>query len=89
MPKALKLLLIFFASSSVCPLTPIENHLRQRGGQAGYPGGFLAHYLHGVLYPEGLVPRSQWGLALLLVLINALAYGGWWYRLRVSREQVP
>ena len=68
------------ASSSVCPLTPLENKLRQLGGPAGYQGGFLAHYLHGVLYPLRLVPRIQWALALALILINALAYAGWWQR---------
>jgi len=75
-------------SSSICPLTPLENHLRQLGGEAGYQGGFLAHYLHGILYPAGLQPRLQWGLAGLLILINALAYGGWWFR-RAMRHPVP
>ena len=32
-------------SHTLCPLTPLENHLRHLGGEAGYSGGFLAHYL--------------------------------------------
>ena len=60
----------------VCPLTPLENHLRQLGGEAGYAGGFLAHYLVRVLYPPGLTWHIQWLLAALLLLINAVAYGG-------------
>jgi hypothetical protein len=62
-------------SHSICPLTPLENHLRQLGGQAGYSGGFLAHYLGRILYPPGLTAQVQWVLAGLLVLINVLAYG--------------
>ena len=27
----------------ICPLTPLENSLRQRGGEAGYSGGFIDH----------------------------------------------
>ena len=62
-------------SHSICPLTPLENHLRRLGGEAGYPGGFLAHYLVRVLYPPGLTWHIQWELAGLLLLLNVLAYG--------------
>ena len=33
----------------ICPLTPVENQLRQRAGSAGYEGGFVEHYLLPVL----------------------------------------
>ena len=36
----------------VCPLTPLENALRIRAGEAGYAGGFVEHYLLGIVYPE-------------------------------------
>jgi len=62
-------------SATICPLTPLENHLRDLGGEAGYGGGFLAHYLVAVLYPPGLTWHIQWVLAGLLVGINAVAYG--------------
>ena len=29
----------------VCPLTALQNYLLRRGGQPGYRGGFIAHYL--------------------------------------------
>jgi hypothetical protein len=61
-------------SHSICPLTPLENHLRRLGGEAGYQGGFLAHYLVRVLYPPGLTWHIQWELAALLLLVNVLAY---------------
>ena len=62
-------------SHSICPLTPLENHLRQLGGDAGYSGGFLARYLGRILYPPGLTWQVQWVLAALLLLINVVAYG--------------
>jgi hypothetical protein len=69
-------------SHSICPLTPLENRLRHLGGEAGYSGGFLAHYLARVLYPPGLTWQIQWVLAALLVAINVIAYGGLWVRAR-------
>jgi Protein of Unknown function (DUF2784) len=63
-------------SSAICPLTPLENTLRHRGGEAGYSGGFLAHYLAGILYPAGLTAHIQWLLAALLVALNVAAYVG-------------
>ncbi|MGB6602779.1 MAG: DUF2784 domain-containing protein [Steroidobacteraceae bacterium] len=70
------------ASHSVCPLTPLENHLRALGGVAGYSGGFIDHYLLRVLYPPGLTPDLQWLLAAVLLALNAVAYGGFWLRHR-------
>jgi hypothetical protein len=69
-------------SHRICPLTPLENHLRERGGEAGYSGSFLAHYLHGLLYPPGLTADTQWVLAGFLLVVNAVAYGGLWVRHR-------
>jgi hypothetical protein len=71
-------------SSQVCPLTPLENYLRHRGGEAGYSGGFLRHYIIAVLYPPGLTPQMQWGLAAVLIAINVLAYAVVWRRRRRS-----
>ena len=28
-----------------CPLTPLQNYLQHRAGEAGYSGGFISHYL--------------------------------------------
>ncbi len=67
-------------SSTVCPLTPLENHLRQLGGEAGYSGGFIAHYILPVLYPAGLNPRVQVVLGVFVVLLNVAAYLVVWRR---------
>jgi hypothetical protein len=62
-------------SGRVCPLTPLENLLRRRAGQAGYAESFIEHYLLALVYPEGLTPALQLGAAALVVAANALAYG--------------
>jgi hypothetical protein len=36
----------------VCPLTPLEQKLRVQAGQEGYAGGFVEHYVGGLLYPD-------------------------------------
>jgi hypothetical protein len=73
-------------SHSICPLTPLENQLRHRAGEAGYSGGFLAHYLLAVLYPPGLTWHVQWLLAGLLIALNVVAYARY---LRPRRAAVP
>ena len=56
-----------------CPLTPLENWLRRLGGEAGYSGGFVDHYVLPVLYPD-LGPRAATALAALVLVVNALVY---------------
>lgn len=69
-------------SGRICPLTPLENFLREAGGSAGYPGGFVEHYLLPVLYPAGLTRDAQWLLGGGLVLFNVLVYFLLWRRRR-------
>jgi len=59
----------------ICPLTPLENSLRERGGGAGYSGGFIEHYIQSVLYPAGLTRGTQIVLGSLALLVNLTAYG--------------
>jgi hypothetical protein len=59
----------------VCPLTPLENRLRLRAGLAGYPGGFLEHYMVPILYPAGLTRQAQMILGALALAANLIAYG--------------
>jgi hypothetical protein len=58
----------------ICPLTPLENWLRQRGGQAAYTTSFVDQYLMPVLYPAALSREIQWVLGGLVVAINAILY---------------
>ncbi len=59
----------------ICPLTPLENALRRSAGDAGYPGGFVDHYLIPLIYPPGLTRDLQIGLGIAVFAVNALAYG--------------
>jgi uncharacterized protein DUF2784 len=59
----------------ICPLTPLENSLRRLGGEAGYSGGFIQHYIQPVLYPAGLTRGTQIVLGTLALLVNLIAYG--------------
>jgi hypothetical protein len=74
------------ASGGICPLTPLEDSLRRAAGQAGYRGGFIDHYLGGLIYPAGLTREAQWLAAGVLLAINALAYGLIVARARQARK---
>jgi len=66
----------------VCPLTPLENSLRLRAGDAGYTGGFIEHYLIPLLYPEALTARTQVVLGLAVIAVNVVVYALAWRRWR-------
>ena len=61
-------------AGSVCPLTPLENWFRARGGQGAYTSGFIDHYVMPVLYPASLSRELQWVLGSVVVLTNVAAY---------------
>ena len=58
----------------ICPLTPLENALREAGGRAAYAGGFVEHYVVPVLYPEALTRGFQLALGSAVLLVNGLIY---------------
>jgi hypothetical protein len=58
----------------ICPLTPLENSLRVRGGGQGYQGDFIDHYVLPVLYPHGLNKNIQLVLGVFALAVNVLAY---------------
>ena len=57
-----------------CPLTPLENWLRQRGGERGYTSDFIARYILPTLYPEELTREVQIALGAFVILINLTIY---------------
>jgi len=68
----------------ICPLTPLENWLRNRGGEAGFSGGFIDHYLTPLVYPAGLTRGMQLALGAFVVAINIAAYAMIWRRRRAK-----
>jgi hypothetical protein len=69
----------------VCPLTPLENWLREKGGGLVYRTGFVEHYLLPLLYPATLTRTSQILLGLLVLGVNLGLYG--WILWRTSQKQ--
>ncbi len=69
----------------ICPLTPLENHLRRLGAQAGYPGGFVERYLLPAIYPE---PFPRWlslALGAAVLAVNGAVYAAVLARARRRR----
>ena len=62
-------------TGGICPLTPIEVRFRRLGGEEGYTGSFIEHYLVPIIYPSGLTRGHQLVLGSLVVAINLGAYG--------------
>jgi len=85
LPAAAWGVLIEFAGW-ICPLTPLEKHLRIQGGEAGYAGGFINHYLLPLIYPDGLTRELQWLAGALLIAINAAIYLKLWRGRRDRRH---
>ena len=71
-----------------CPLTPLENYFRLRGGEAGYSGSFVEHYIEPVVYPAGLTPTIQVMIGCGVFLINAIVYTLIVTRWRRERRQI-
>ncbi len=74
-------------TGGVCPLTPLEVALRRRGGEAGYAGGFVEHYVLPLLYPSALTRPVQVALGAAVVLVNVVVYWWWWRMRRVTRPR--
>lgn len=73
-------------AGGICPLTPLENHLRALAHQQGYAGGFVEHYVFGLLYPEGLTREVQIVLGVGVLALNGAVYAWLLYRRRRARD---
>jgi hypothetical protein len=58
----------------ICPLTPLENYLRERAGSSAYQGDFIEHYLVPVLYPAQLTRMRQTWFGALAIIVNLCVY---------------
>lgn len=58
----------------LCPLTPLENWLRERGGGQVYASSFVERYIIPTLYPEALSRELQWLLGGFVVAVNVAVY---------------
>jgi hypothetical protein len=69
----------------ICPLTPLENRLRELGGGTAYEGDFVAKYVLPIVYPENLTQRTQLLLGVIVVVANAAVYAFVWKSRRRAR----
>ncbi len=76
-------------SGGICPLTPLENALRARGGGGSYRGDFVDHYLLPTLYPDNLSLSIQMMLGTLVVGVNLIAYARAYRAWKRTRCVVP
>ncbi|MDG3011172.1 DUF2784 domain-containing protein [Rhodococcus sp. D2-41] len=56
-----------------CPLTAVENWARRRAGESTLDGGFIAHYITGVLYPADALTAVR----ILAAVTVAVSWAGY------------
>lgn len=76
-------------SGWICPLTPLENWLREQGGGRGYTGDFLGHYLEALLYPDNLSRNTQLLYGAVAIVVNVAIYLWLWRRERLTSSSHP
>lgn len=59
----------------VCPLTSLENDLRERAGQLAYPGAFIGYWVHELLFVDATPGMLTLAYAAFLVVVLL----GWWF----------
>lgn len=73
-------------AGSICPLTPLENYLREQAGGGAYETGFIEHYIAPLVYPAGLTPGIQYLLAAFVLAVNIPVY---LYLLHTRKKRQP
>jgi len=58
----------------ICPLTPLENWLREKGGYEIYREAFIEHYIMPIIYPTGYTRGFQILLGISVIVINVVFY---------------
>jgi hypothetical protein len=76
-------------TGTICPLTPLEVHLRRLGGQAGYEGGFIQHYVERLVYPPGITAGQLATAGIFAIGVNIVTYGMIIRRRRAGKRVEP
>jgi len=76
-------------SGGICPLTPLENALRARGGGTVYDESFVERYLVPLIYPESLTRELQTMLGVLVIVTNVAMYAVVLARRKRTRPRSP
>jgi len=62
-------------TSSICPLTYLENWFLHKANLITYSGGFIQNYLVPIVYPADLTKDLQIYLGITLIVVNIIIYG--------------
>ncbi len=65
-------------TGGICPLTPLENRLRELGGKEAYRGAFIDRYVMPILYPDELTREYQILIGSFVLVVNAAIYAILW-----------
>jgi len=87
LPCAVWAVLVEFAGW-ICPLTLMEDRLREEAGSDRYAGGFVDHYILPIVYPDGLTRRMQMAIGVAVLVFNVCVYG-WAFRSRAWSRPSP
>jgi hypothetical protein len=85
LPAVFWALFLELKPGTICPLTPLEQTLRQRAGQPSYAGGFVEYYLDPIIYPTITIP-DQYLIGISLLVVTAVTYWGVYRRWRSARH---
>ena len=69
-------------SGNICPLTHFENEYRALAGESTYGEGFITHYLQPLIYPAGFTRGWAYFALGVLLVVNSIGYGMYFYRRR-------
>jgi len=58
----------------ICPLTPLENWVREMGGYEVYREAFIERYIMPLIYPSGYTRGFQIFLGISVLVINVVFY---------------
>lgn len=58
-----------------CPLTPLEQELRQKAGQKAFEGSWIRNYIEPLVRPLGMPRRMELVAGVSVVIWNAIVYG--------------
>ena len=85
LPAVFWALYIELKPGTYCPLTPLEQTLRQRAGEPSFAGGFIDHYIAPIIYPNMTI-EVQYLIGVILLLYTVAIYCGVYWRYRSARR---
>lgn len=87
LPAVLWAIFLELSPGTFCPLTPLEQTLRQRAGESSFTGGFIEHYLGQLIYPTNITTQDQYLIGFGLLILTVVIYLGVYRRWRSARRR--